>query len=361
MSSPKPPRSRRGRWIALGALLAVALLVSTLAMPVRVWRTGEVPVPPLPLAPSAASPLGERRLWIDTDAACGAGSRVDPDDCFALLLLLESRATIAGVSTVAGNAPQPVVEGTVTGLLIASGTATIVGGAATLRAALERGPLTILALGPLGNIAAAVRGRPELARNVERLVAVMGRREGHLFHPSEGRGHGMLLGHGPVFRDFNYAQDRRAALEVLRLGVPVTLIPYEAARDIVLTQADLDVLARTGGAAAWVAARSRRWLGYWQDDVGIDGFYPFDLVAAAYLAWPQLFDCANVQAWTSPPAAPLDWLGFGDSLFVGLAREVPADARVTRSVTYCPRVQPRLHDALMAFLSSPPRRRGSSS
>jgi inosine-uridine nucleoside N-ribohydrolase len=331
-------------------------------MPVRVWRTGEVPVPPLPLAPSSAPPLGAARLWIDTDAACGAGSRVDPDDCFALLLLLQSRATIAGVSTVAGNAPQPVVEGTLAGLLAASGSATVVGGAATLRAALERGPLTILALGPLGNIAAALRGRQELARNVTRLVAVLGRREGHLFHPSEGHGHGMLFGHGPVFRDFNYAKDRRAAQEVLRLGVPVTFIPYEAARDIVLTRADLDVLARADGAAAWVAARSRAWLEYWQDDVGIDGFYPFDLVAAAYLERPQLFDCAEVQAWIGAPPTPLGWLGFGDSLFVGLAREVPEDARVTRTVTYCPRVRAGLHDAVITLLSrqnqtgSPPSR-----
>lgn len=317
-------------------------------MPVRVWRTGEVPVPPLPLAPSAVPPLGEARLWIDTDAACGAGSRVDPDDCFALLLLFKSGAGIAGISTVAGNAPQPVAERTVAELLATSGAASTVGGAAALRGALERGPLTILALGPLGNIAAALRGRPDLARNVTRLVAVMGRREGHLFHPSEGHGHGMLFGHGPVFRDFNYAKDRRAAEEVLRLGVPVTFIPYEAARDIVLTRAHLDALARAGGAAAWVAARARAWLGYWQDDVGIDGFYPFDLVAAAYLEWPQLFDCAEVQAWVSAPPALLEWLGFGDSLFVGLAREVPEEARATRTVTYCSRVRAGVHGAVLA-------------
>jgi len=46
------------------------------------------------------------RVWIDTDAACGAGARTDPDDCFALAYLLgRDDLDIVGVSTVFGNAP----------------------------------------------------------------------------------------------------------------------------------------------------------------------------------------------------------------------------------------------------------------
>lgn len=81
--------------------------------------------------------------------------------------------------------------------------------------ALETGPLTILALGPLTNIAQALTARPDLVANIARLIAVMGRRQGHLFHPAEGEGHGILFGHGPVFRDFNFDQDREAAARVL--------------------------------------------------------------------------------------------------------------------------------------------------
>lgn len=329
------------RWVALGALVAGALLVSTLAMPVHVWRTGEPPVPPLPLGPSSAAPE-QGAVWIDTDAACGAGPRVDPDDCFALLLMLKSRAHIAGVSAVAGNASLQSVDATVRELAPAS-----LKSVEELRRALKNGPLTILALGPLTNIAAALRDRPRLALNVKRLIVVMGRREGHLFHPSEGHGHGMLFGHGPVFRDFKYAQDRRAAAAILRLGVPITMVPYDAARHILLTQADVDALARAGGAAAWVAVRSRAWLQYWREDVGLNGFYPFDLVAAAYLLRPRLFDCAEVRAWISPPPAPLGWLGLGDSLFVGLPHEQPEEARSAGTASYCPRVRDALHRWLL--------------
>ena len=45
-------------------------------------------------------------------------------------------------------------------------------------------------------------------RPVVRLVSVMGRRPGHIFHPSEGEGDGILFGHGPVFRDLNFDLDR---------------------------------------------------------------------------------------------------------------------------------------------------------
>ena len=45
-------------------------------------------------------------VWIDTDAACGHRATADPDDCFALLVLVgASELAVVGVSTVFGNAP----------------------------------------------------------------------------------------------------------------------------------------------------------------------------------------------------------------------------------------------------------------
>lgn len=323
-------------------------------MPVRLWRTGEPPVPPLALAAGAAS-APSARLWIDTDAACGAGERVDPDDCFALLLLARAaRGRIVGVSAVGGNAPLTVVESTLRKMMAQADAGISVHGeadsAAALERALEQGPLTILALGPLTNIAAVLRERPDLARNVERLIAVMGRREGHLFHPSEARGRGTLLGHGPVFRDFNYAQKPQAAETVLRSGVPVTMVPYDAARRLMLGAADLDSLAAAGGAAAWVASRSRQWLEYWRKDIGIEGFYPFDLVAAAFLLRPDDFRCADVRWWIRAGPPPLAWLGVGDPLFVGLPQEQPEDARSAGAATYCPELRDGLRDWLLGAM-----------
>lgn len=296
------------------------------------------------------------RLWIDSDAACGSGARVDPDDCFAVLLLARAAPRlVVGVSAVGGNASLAVVESTLRELMAKTDASIAVHGAAdsaaALQRALEEGPLTLLALGPLTNIATALRQRPDLARNVTRLVAVMGRREGHLFHPSEARGHGMLFGHGPVFRDFNYAKDPEAAEAVLRSGVPVTMVPYEAARRLILSGADLDSFAAAGGAAAWVASRSHEWLEYWRQDVGLDGFYPFDLVAAAFLLRPEMFRCAAVRWWIRPRPRPLTWLGVGDPLFVGLEEEKKSrEVRSTGPAIYCPELRDGLHDWVVQTL-----------
>ena len=207
---------------------------------------------------------------------------------------------------------------------------------------MEQGPLTILALGPLTNVAAVLEGRPDLQRNVARLIAVMGHRPGHLFHPSEGSGRGMLLGHGPIFRDLNFAKDEVAARSVLRMRLPVTLISYDAARGVRITAEDLDGLTRLGPAFAWVASQARGWLDYWRVDIGQPGFYPFDWVAAAYVAEPDLFDCAVTNAWIADEWA--FWLYPHPSLLVGPA--TPANT-VKAEVVYCPQAEPSLRGYLL--------------
>lgn len=200
-----------------------------------------------------------------------------------------------------------------------------------------------LSLGPVTNTAVALQGRPELRARVVRHVAVMGRRPGHLFHPAEGAGGGMLLGHGPVFRDFNFDQDRAAATRIVRMGLPTTLVPYEAAREMSLTAADLDRMAAAGGASEWVAERSRSWLEYWRKDIGRDGFYPFDLLAAAYLIEQRLFDCARADAWVGEDDELWELFDSRDALLVGPVGSAPSNAAARGPVVYCPGVAPELH------------------
>ncbi len=83
----------------------------------------------------------------------------------------------------------------------------------------------MLALGPATNFAVALHGRRELQANLMRLVAVMGRRPGHILHPAEGSGHGMLFGHGPVFHDLNFVKGPASTARLLAMQLPVTLIP----------------------------------------------------------------------------------------------------------------------------------------
>jgi inosine-uridine nucleoside N-ribohydrolase len=243
-----------------------------------------------------------KRVWVDADAACGLPGRVDPDDCFALVYLLSRPdLEIVGVSTVFGNAPlddtdrvtREIVGGAVPVYRGAAGPGALSSTPAgeALAQALEDGPLTLLALGPLTNLRDVFALRPTLISKVEGLVAVMGKCEGHLFHPSEGSAGAAFFGHGPIFTDFNFVQNLDAARAVMALSLSVTLIPYEAARQVTLTSDDVRALAQRGGIAGEVASRSGEWLSFWQETVGVDGFYPFDLVAAAYVDDPKSFGC----------------------------------------------------------------------
>lgn len=351
------PRLLRRAGLALLVLLALLLL--TFALPIKVWRTGERPAPPLPLVSGGPRVDLTRRVWIDTDAACGQNRTTDPDDCFAILLVAGSRELeVVGISTVAGNAPLPISD-SITRALTAElsregrpappvfrGSSA----SAAIRSALDEGPLTFLALGPLTNLAAALREGPEAPSNLARLVAVMGRRPGHLFHPGEGSGEGILFGHGPVFSDFNFDQDRAAAAAVLSLDLPTTLIPYEAAREVSLGAADLARLETARGAAEWVAARSREWLDFWQEDVGRDGFYPFDLLAAAYVLEPSLFDCAGAEAWIAPDERLWSLFNRSEALLVGTPAERPDSPSIARTLIYCPEVDLTTHGWLVRRL-----------
>jgi inosine-uridine nucleoside N-ribohydrolase len=363
------------RVLGAAAAVLVAALVATLAIPVETWRTGDQGLAPLDEAPQAPTPPMARRLWIDTDAACGIGARTDPDDCLAIALLAQSSGfEITGISTVFGNASRDAVDYMMRSLLneISSGGRKPVPlhtGASVplaeeavprepahdaLRAALEQGPLTIVALGPLTNVASVLREHPSLRSRVSRLVAVMGRRPGHLFHPAEGAEAGSLLGHGPVFRDLNFVLDPHAAAQILAMKIPISLVPYDAARGIEMTAEDLNRLEAHGGARAWVASRSRAWLDYWREDIGRQGFFPFDLLAAAYVAQPELLRCTSARAW----------MGKDETLFVPFWRPAallvgPKDARGTVSgktarVLYCGHASEGLKRALMSrWLGSP--------
>ena len=68
-----------------------------------------------------------------------------------------------------------------------------------------------------------------------------------------------------------------------------------------MTGSDLDRIALAGPAGRLVAERSRAWPEFWRsaavlDGTGLDGFYPFDLVVAAYLRDPTRFGCARGTA-----------------------------------------------------------------
>jgi inosine-uridine nucleoside N-ribohydrolase len=132
--------------------------------------------------------------------------------------------------------------------------------------------LTLVATGPLTNLAAAERRHPGLLRRCARVVVLGGAFTGPL-----------------GVRELNFAMDPEAADTVLGAGAAVTLVPLDVTRRLWLTADDVAALRRAPSplvrhlvatAAPWVEwiGRSRGW----------PGANPHDVVAVAVAVDPAL-------------------------------------------------------------------------
>lgn len=102
------------------------------------------------------------------------------------------------------------------------------------------GTFTVLALGPLTNLALLARDAPEAYRRIGHIIA-MG---GTIHEPGNA---------GPL-AEFNMAADPLAAQIVFAASVPVTLIPLDVTRKLRATPEDLDRLSAFATPAATLAA-----------------------------------------------------------------------------------------------------------
>jgi purine nucleosidase len=96
--------------------------------------------------------------------------------------------------------------------------------------------LELVAVGPLTNVAAALRREPALAKSISRLT-IMG---GHIRSISYG---------GHVFRygiDYNLSSDAAAAEVVLTAGIPTRLVTADVTLQVWMSEGDLQRLEATG-------------------------------------------------------------------------------------------------------------------
>ena len=249
-------------------------------------------------------------LWIDADPACGLNATDDVDDCWALLAAFKSpEIVVRGISTVFGNVDGDTAhrvasnfirrstkeEGIVAPALYKGASERCIPGSPraseashAISAALQSESLIIIALGPLTNIATALELNPELTQKVKRVIAIAGNRPW---------GRRFWFQKKPIhFHDLNFKKDPGAFETVLASGVPVTLLPFEAARQVTITAKDLDQVSDIDGTAGWLADVSRGWIRFWEKSLGENGFYPFDSLAIGYAILPKLFLCEQIPA-----------------------------------------------------------------
>jgi pyrimidine-specific ribonucleoside hydrolase len=261
----------------------------------------------LALVSSAASaqPTEPIPVWIDVDpSAAGGYCLVINDEGLALAQAFHSpELDVRGVSATFGNAgidetlriARDVMERFgPAGMVVHRGAESgdelgrATDASRALASALRAAPLTILALGPVTTVATVVRNHPELVDRIDRVVAVAGRRPGQRFVAETTRSEPLM--------DLNFELDVSAFQLLLDAEVEIVLAPFEISSKVVLTQADMDRLAQGGEATRWLAGPASGWLEWWESRFGVEGFYPFDTLAVAYLTSPAWLTCDDLPA-----------------------------------------------------------------
>ena len=139
--------------------------------------------------------------------------------------------------------------------------------------------VTIIAVGPLTNLARALDKDPEIARLVQGVV-VMGGAFGT---------HGHFGNISPV-AEANIANDPEAAEAVFTAPWPVTIIGLDVTQEVVMDAAYLDCLRQAGGEdGQFLWEVTRGYHAFHQRTRRVDGIFTHDSLAVAYVLAPGLF------------------------------------------------------------------------
>ena len=149
--------------------------------------------------------------------------------------------------------------------------------------AAERDQLTLVASGPLTNLARALEADPATFRLLGKLVVM-----GGAFRTAGNT--------GPV-AEFNFFCDPDAARAVLQAGLQVTLVPLDVRERAVLPRTSLRALSQQRDSSVFQFVREFTvlWFDYHREVAGMDGGYLHDPLAVAAAALPDLLRTVHTR------------------------------------------------------------------
>ncbi len=247
--------------------------------------------------------FAQQRVWVDTDIMIGKFRR-DVDDGLALVLLLrDTNLQIEGISFVHGvdyadkattkllnwYAPERNIP-TFKGSDDSTGFGKETEAVKAMITALEKGPMAILALGPMTNIGTVLKLRPDLHKNITAISYCAGRRPGMLFNPGSGK---------VKFSDYNFDLDPSSSAILLETKIPVILAGYDCSDSLFLSREDFIHLKKSKNKGdRWLFRQLKEWENLWRVFLGSkQGFIPFDCSTVGALLYANEFNVIpNVSA-----------------------------------------------------------------
>ena len=308
-------------------------------------------------APSSERPASGRPVILSMDLAMGLttgnangtmGTPGDYDDTWALAMMLDpEQFDILGIVVTMGNgqlAPEmvvtrqamdalhldaPLVPGAATWLPVAAplnfdGTdlsPTCVNAGVELMAAQlrQRDDVTVLATGPLTDVACLVLAYPAEAARIKEVVALVGAAPGPLVYA------------GKTVRDFNYSMDPRALAVVLEESqIPFTTVTFEASSSAAMPTAVVAELAASElPLARYFGEASQAYADWWESKLG-----PTKPAWDAAVVWqvlhPEDFQCgpARFELALGPPNQ------VSPDIYDSFILDPAADPRVTACMSF---------------------------
>ncbi len=139
----------------------------------------------------------------------------------------------------------------------------------------DPGAITLVAVGPLTNVALAVSLEPQIVSAVQEVI-IMG-------------GAANRAGNASPVAEANIHNDSAAAHIVFNAGWPVTMVGLDVTTATVMSPAFLEELGQTGNVATDFIARIVPFYLEFHQRQGVDGIYVHDSSAIAYALDPSIF------------------------------------------------------------------------
>lgn len=238
----------------------------------------------------------QTKVWFDTDIMIGMPDKEarEVDDGITLIMALKQpQIQIVGISNITyvdygygvinkilnwhnKGAAIPVYKGSA----FANDLGTENDGTRALYQALKKEKLTILALGPMTNIATLVKNHPDIIPQIDRVVICAARTPGLPFNPGNGKLN--------VF-DYNYEFDTASMDVLLHSVIPLEFAGYEPSSYTHIGKIDLASLDLTNEADKWLYDVVQPWMELNERYFGVRGFIPFDCSTLGIVTHPKYF------------------------------------------------------------------------
>lgn len=137
------------------------------------------------------------------------------------------------------------------------------------------GELTIVAIGPLTNIAMAIKKDSDFEKRIKQIVLM-----GGLFNVPR------------YIKDTNFGLDPEAAYIVLTSNIPVVMAPFDTTSTTLFTYDDLDKIGKINNKlCAYLYKTVTPWLEYSIKTRGLKGCWIHDVLTVAYLIDSSIVSC----------------------------------------------------------------------